>query len=198
MENNKNKKKIGLYFGSFNPIHNGHLILANHIVQNTDLDEVWFVVSRRNPLKSGKGLLADRKRFALVQMAIEDNSSFRACDLEFQLPVPSYTVNTLAYLGEKYPDKQFHIIMGQDNIVTFDKWKNYSVILEYYHILVYPRPGCAESEFLKHPHVRMINAPQVEISSSLIRKNISEGKSVQYLLPDCVREEIEKSNYYRE
>lgn len=198
VDRKKKVKKIGLYFGSFNPIHNGHLILANYIVQNAGLDELWFVVSRRNPLKSGKGLLDDRKRFALVQMAIEDNPLLKACDIEFYLPTPSYTVNTLAYLSDKHPDKEFHIIMGQDNIVTFNKWKNYETILEYYSIIVYPRPNTPHSDFLNHPNVSMVEAPQVEISSSLIRENIKQNKSVQYLLPDNVRQEIEKSNYYRD
>lgn len=197
MQLKQEKKKTGLYFGSFNPIHHGHLILANHIAQNSDLEQVWFVVSKQNPLKERKNLLDDRKRFALVQMAIEDNPLLGACDIEFYLPVPSYTVNTLAYLGEKYPNREFTIIMGQDNIETFGKWKNHQVILQYYKVLVYPRPNCGYSEFLKHENVSMIDAPQMDISSSMIRKNIREGKSVRYLLPDCVREEIEKGGYYK-
>ncbi len=198
MQEQKKKKQIGLYFGSFNPIHNGHLILANHIVQNSDLDEVWFVVSRQNPFKERKTLLADRQRLALVQMAIEDNPRFRASDIELSLPTPSYTVNTLAYLAEKHPDKAFSIIMGQDNILGFRKWKNYEAILQYYRIIVYPRPHCGECDLLFHPSVSLVDAPQIDISSSLIRGNIRQGKSVQYLLPETVRKEIERCGFYEE
>lgn len=197
MQETKRRKKVGLYFGSFNPIHNGHLILANHIVNNSDLEEVWFVVSRQNPFKERKGLLSERQRLALVELAIEGNPRFRSCDIELHLPAPSYTVNTLAYLGEKHQNLDFAIIMGQDNILTLHKWKNHEAILEYYSIIVYPRPHCESCELLSHPNVTMIDAPQMDISSSQIRQNIRQNKSVQYLLPDSVRQEIEKAGYYR-
>lgn len=189
-------KKIGLYFGSFNPIHNGHLILAQQILENSDLDLIWFVVSPQNPFKEKSNLLDNRARYFLVQKAIEDNDGFRACDIEFSLPTPSYTINTLTYLQEKYPEKEFTIIIGEDNLKHFHKWKNYQAILDYYRIIVYPRPECEESELLKRKNVIMIQAPMIEISSSFIRENIRKNKSIRYLLPDSVREEIEKNSYY--
>ncbi|MBO7276631.1 MAG: nicotinate-nucleotide adenylyltransferase [Bacteroidales bacterium] len=189
-------KKIGLYFGSFNPIHNGHLILAEQILENSDLEMIWFVVSPQNPFKERNTLLDNRARYFLVQKAIEDNDKFRASDIEFSLPIPSYTIDTLTYLQEKFPDKEFTIIMGEDNLKNFHKWKNYQAILDYYRVFVYPRPNCEESEFLKLKNVIKINAPMIEISSSLIRSNIKEKKSIKYLLPENVRQEIEKNGYF--
>ncbi|MDR1726218.1 MAG: nicotinate-nucleotide adenylyltransferase [Bacteroidales bacterium] len=211
MDKITNVRKTGLYFGSFNPIHNGHLILAEHIVENSDLNQIWFVVSPQNPLKNQTTLLDNRSRFSLVQTAIEKNDKFFACDIEFHLPVPSYTINTLVYLAEKFPQRQFVLLIGEDNLVTFDKWKNYNVILEYYQLYVYPRKEIKENKestenmnihlslnFLKnHPNVKMITAPQIEISSSFIRQNIIEGKSIRYLVPENVRDEIEKYGYYK-
>ncbi len=189
-------KKIGLYFGSFNPIHNGHLILAEQILENSDLEMIWFVVSPQNPFKERNTLLDNRARFFLVQKAIEDNDKFRASDIEFSLPIPSYTIDTLTYLQEKFADKEFTIIIGEDNLKNFHKWKNYQAILDYYRVFVYPRPNCEESEFLKLKNVIKINAPMIEISSSLIRNNIKEKKSIKYLLPENVRQEIEKNGYF--
>jgi nicotinate-nucleotide adenylyltransferase len=189
-------KKIGLYFGSFNPIHNGHLILAEQILENSDLDLIWFVVSPQNPFKERTNLLDNRARYFLVQKAIENNDGFRACDIEFSLPLPSYTIDTLTYLQEKYPDKEFTIIIGEDNLKNFHKWKNYQAILDYYRIFVYPRPNSEKSELLKKENVIMIQAPMIEISSSFIRENIRKNKSIRYLLPDKIREEIEKNAYY--
>lgn len=189
-------KKIGLYFGSFNPIHNGHLILAEQILCNSDLEMIWFVVSPQNPFKERNTLLDNRARFFLVQKAIEDNDKFRASDIEFSLSIPSYTIDTLTYLQEKFPDKEFTIIMGEDNLKNFHKWKNYQAILDYYRVFVYPRPNCEESEFLKLKNVIKINAPMIEISSSLIRSNIKEKKSIKYLVPEKVKEEIEKNGYF--
>lgn len=189
-------KKIGLYFGSFNPIHNGHLILAQQILENSDLDLIWFVVSPQNPFKERSNLLDNRARYYLVQKAIENNDDFRACDIEFSLPLPSYTIDTLTYLQEKYADKEFTIIIGEDNLKNFHKWKNYQAILDYYRIFVYPRPRCEKSELLNLKNVIKINAPMIDISSSLIRENIRNNKSVRYLIPDSVREEIEKNAYY--
>jgi len=189
-------KKIGLYFGSFNPIHNGHLILAEQILENSDLDLIWFVVSPQNPFKERSNLLDNRARYYLVQKAIENNDGFRACDIEFSLPLPSYTIDTLTYLQEKYPDKEFTIIIGEDNLKNFHKWKNYQAILDYYRIFVYPRPKCEESKLFDLENVIKINAPMIEISSSLIRNNIRNNKSIRYLIPENVREEIEKNGYY--
>ncbi len=189
-------KKIGLYFGSFNPIHNGHLILAEQILENSDLEMIWFVVSPQNPFKERNTLLDNRARYFLVQKAIEDNDKFRASDIEFSLPIPSYTIDTLTYLQEKFPDKEFTIIMGEDNLKNFHKWKNYQAILDYYRVFVYPRPNCEESELLKLKNVIKIDAPMIEISSSLIRNNIKNKKSIKYLVPEKVKEEIEKNGYF--
>lgn len=197
MDKKQYNTKIGLYFGSFNPIHNGHLILAEQILENTDLDQIWFVVTPQNPLKKSSSLLDNRTRLALVRTAIADNYRFKACDIEFSLPVPSYTINTLTYIQEKYPDKSFSLIIGEDNLNTFHKWKNHSEILKNYRILVYPRNKCEKSQLANHQNVLMINAPEIEISSSLIRENIRKNKSIRYLLPESVRTEIEKGNYYK-
>ena len=172
------------------------MILAQQILENSDLDLIWFVVSPQNPFKERSNLLDNRARYFLVQKAIENNDGFRACDIEFSLPTPSYTINTLTYLQEKYPDKEFTIIIGEDNLKYFHKWKNYQAILDYYRIFVYPRPNCEGNELLERKNVIMIHAPMIEISSSFIRENIRNNKSIRYLLPDSVREEIEKNCYY--
>ena len=171
------------------------MILAEQILENSDLDLIWFVVSPQNPFKEKTNLLDNRARYFLVQKAIENNDGFRACDIEFSLPLPSYTIDTLTYLQEKYPDKEFTIIIGEDNLKNFHKWKNYQAILDYYRIFVYPRPNSEKSELLKKENVIMIQAPMIEISSSFIRENIRKNKSIRYLLPDKVREEIEKNAY---
>ena len=198
-------KKTGLYFGSFNPIHYGHLILASHIEANSDLDQVWFVVSPQNPLKNQSSLLDNRSRFAMVQLAIKDNDRFLASDIEFSLPMPSYTINTLVYLSEKFPKREFILILGEDNLDSFDKWKNYNAILDYYKLYVYPRKRDKEvgeesihlTKFKDHRNVTMIEAPQIEISASHIRQNIRQGKTIRYLVPEKVRQEIERCGYYR-
>ncbi|MDX1445590.1 nicotinate (nicotinamide) nucleotide adenylyltransferase [Lishizhenia sp.] len=199
--------KVGLYFGSFNPIHIGHLIIANHMVDTTDMDQVWMVVSPHNPLKKKKSLLEDYHRLALVNEAIEDNLNLRASDIEFKLEQPSYTANTLAYLKEKHPKHQFVLIMGEDNLRTFHKWKNYEQILERYEIYVYPRvvtvqemeKGTIEHNALQdHPHVHFCgDAPLMKISSSYIRKAIKLGRDVRYLLPKPVLKYIDEMNFYR-
>lgn len=200
------KKRIGLYFGTFNPIHVGHLIIANHMVQYADLDHVWFVVSPQNPLKQKSSILADYHRLALVRIAVEDNAKLRASNIEFELDKPSYTVHTLASLSEKHSEHTFTIIMGEDNLNTFHKWKNYEQILEHHSILVYPRVESDEtlavkieerSPFLDHPKVRMIDAPLMKISASFIRKAIADGKDVQYLLTEKVLKYVEEMNFYR-
>lgn len=189
--------KIGLFFGSFNPVHVGHMIIANYMATQTDLDQVWLVVSPQNPLKRKETLARDRERLHMVNLAVGDNPFLRVSDIEFGLPSPSYTVNTLAYLREKYPDHRFILIMGGDNLATIDKWKNYEFLLNEYEIYLYSRPDYDPGEFGKYPNVRQFDAPRMEISSSYIRKCIAEGKSVQYLVPDKVFEYLESGAMYR-
>lgn len=181
--------KVGLFFGSFNPVHNGHLIVANIMVETTGLDEVWFVVSPRNPLKSSSSLLHEFDRLTMVELAIEDNDRFKATDVEFHMARPSYTVDTLAYLSEKHPKNEFSLIIGSDNLVNFHKWKNYRVILDNYGLYVYPRPGHVNleeerCECLNHPNVKVIDAPLLDISATFIRNLIRQNKSIRYLVPD--------------
>lgn len=189
-------KTVGLFFGSFNPIHVGHLIIANTMLQNGGLDEVWFVVSPQNPLKARATLLADHHRMQMVRRAIDDNYRLRACDVEFHLPIPSYTCVTLAELSERYPDHQFSLIMGGDNLANFHRWRNYQYILDNYHILVYPRPGYDGGRFADHPHVKMVDVPMMDISSSYIREQIAQGHSVQYLLSDPVFKYLTEMHFY--
>jgi nicotinate-nucleotide adenylyltransferase len=193
--------KVGLFFGSFNPIHSGHLIIANIMVETTDLDEVWFVVSPLNPFKSSKSLLHEFDRYDMVQAAIEDDHRFRVTDVEFRMPKPSYTIDTLTYLSDKNPRHLFSLIIGGDNLQTFPKWKNHRLILENYGLYVYPRPGfsnCNEipEEIRCHQNVKMVEAPLLEISATYIRKLIGEGKSVRYLTPDRVIKMIREKNFY--
>lgn len=189
--------KIGLYFGSFNPVHTGHLIIANHLLNFTDLDEVWMIISKQSPFKQSGNLIDHFDRLNLVELAIGDNDMIKPCTIEFDLPAPNYTIDTLAYLREKYSNYEFTIIMGSDNLVNFNHWKNYDVILKYYRILVYMRPEYENVPFLDHPSVTKIKAPLLEISSSFIRNLVSEGKSIRYLVPEKVREEIIKSNLFK-
>jgi len=190
--------KVGLYFGSFNPIHHGHLVIANYILQHAHLDQVWFVVSPQNPLKPSATLLNEYHRLHLVRLATEGETRLKASDIEFKLPKPSYTVDTLAYLQEKYPKEEFSIIMGSDSFQNLTKWKNYQWLLANYPIYVYRRP---EHETLpSYPNakrVEIVDAPLLPISSTEIRSKLKKGQSVRYLLPDSVLEEIEKSGYYR-
>jgi nicotinate-nucleotide adenylyltransferase len=189
---------IGLYFGSFNPIHHGHLIIANYILQHTELEQVWFVVSPQNPLKPSGALLNEYHRLFLVNTAIEGENKLRASDIEFKLPKPSYTADTLAYLHEKYPDHEFAIIMGSDSFENLPKWKNYGYILKHYPIYVYLRSGHERlPEYPDANKIFVLAAPLLPISATHIRKNIKEGKSIRYLLPDAVKDEIEKNGYYR-
>jgi len=188
--------KIGLYFGSFNPIHTGHLIIANHILNVTDVKKVWFVVSPQNPFKTSLTLLKEYDRFHLVQLAIEGDDRLKASDIEFSLPRPSYTVHTLAYLKEKYPDYQFKIIMGSDSFQNINKWKNADVILKNYHLLIYNRPGFNISE-THNAKVELLNAPLLEISATHVRKLVEEGKSVKYLVPSKVEDEILANRYFK-
>lgn len=191
--------KVGLFFGSFNPIHVGHLILANHIVDYCDLDQVWFVVSPHNPLKEKKSLLADYHRYAMVEMAVEGNDKLRASNVEFNLPQPNYTIITLATLKEKYPNYAFTLIVGEDNISTFKKWYNYEQILANYSIIVYPRTvKGGDFPTQDYPNITVLNeVPLMNISSTYIRKAIKEQKSVKYILTDVVLKYIEEMNFYK-
>lgn len=187
--------KIGLYFGSFNPVHIGHLIIANYVANNSDLKQIWFVVSPHNPLKKSNSLLNEYHRLHLVNICTEDNPPFRVSDVEFKLPKPSYTIDTLTYLSEKYPTYSFTVIMGSDSLLNLEKWKNYQQILDKYNILVYTRPSFEVKNATAK--VRVLDAPLLQISSTEIRNLIKAGKSIRYLVPDVVKEEIEKNNYYK-
>jgi nicotinate-nucleotide adenylyltransferase len=190
--------KVGLYFGSFNPIHHGHLVIANFILEHAHLDQVWFVVSPQNPLKRSATLLNEYHRLHLVRLAVENESRLKASDIEFKLPKPSYTVDTLAYLQEKYPKEEFSVIMGSDSFQNLSKWKNYRWLLQNYPIYVYRRPEHENpSNYPDARHVEIVDAPLLPISSTDIRNKIKKRQSIRYLLPDSVMEEIEKSGYYR-
>lgn len=188
---------VGLFFGSFNPIHHGHLIIAAHILQTEGLDQVWFVVSPQNPLKPSAGLLNEYHRFHLVQLAIEGETQMRATDIEFRLPRPSYTIDTLTYLVEKYPGHRFSVIMGSDSFQNIRQWKNYEKLLRDYPLIVYQRPGKEIAETPAAPQVTITKAPFLEISATQIRDKVRQGKSIRYLVPENVREEIEKNGYYK-
>ena len=175
--------KTGLFFGSFNPIHIGHLIISNIIYEYSDLSEIWFIVSPLNPHKrNSKSLIHEFDRLDMVERAIEDNPNFKAKDIEFHLPKPNFTINTLTYLEEKYPKNEFRIIIGEDNLESFKKWKNHHIILENYGLIVYPRPNTKFYTGMDHPNIQMIKAPEIDISASFIRKCIKEGKSIKYLV----------------
>jgi len=190
--------QVGLYFGSFNPIHHGHLIIANYLLESTDLDQIWFVVSPQNPLKPSASLLNEYHRLFLVQAAIEGENRLKASDIEFKLPKPSYTVDTLAYLFEKYPSYQFSIIMGSDSFQNLPKWKNYSWLLQHFPVYVYKRPTHEVlPSFPEAKKIIVLEAPLLPISATHIRKNVKEGRSIRYLVPEAVREEIERNGYYR-
>ncbi len=188
--------QTGLFFGSFNPIHVGHMVLANYFLAEAGLKEIWFVVSPQNPLKEKSGLLNERHRLEMVRLAIGDFAKMKASNIEFGLPEPSYTVNTLAHLQEKYPKKEFALIMGSDNLQTFQKWKNYEVILEKHFIYVYPRPGFDGGQFRNHPKVKFTEAPLVEISSTYIRKAVKEKKDVRFYMPQAAWEYMKEMHFY--
>jgi len=175
--------KIGLYFGSFNPIHIGHLIIAQAVLEDAGLNEVWFIVSPLNPFKKNKNLLHEFDRYDMVKLAIEDNDRFKVSDVEFNMPKPSYTIDTLIYLKEKHPGHLFKLIIGGDNLSAFSKWKNSSKILEGFGLIVYPRPGWNQKKIPDHKNVNFIDAPMLDISATFIRKCISENKSIRYLVP---------------
>lgn len=188
--------EVGLFFGSFNPIHVGHLIIAQAILNKTDLKEVWFVVSPHNPHKSSKSLIHEFDRIDMVERAIEENNRFRASDVEFHLPKPNYTAVTLAHLREKHSGYHFKPIIGEDNLQNFVRWKNYEVILNDFGLLVYPRPGAKESPLKDHPNIQYVEAPLLDISATYIRNLIKDGKSIRYLVPDRTIELIEFRKLY--
>jgi len=189
--------KVGLFFGSFNPVHVGHMIIANYMIENTDLDELWIVVSPQNPFKDKKSLARDSDRLHLVNLAIGKNYKLRASKVEFDLPKPSYTIDTLTYLKEKNPLKDFVLIMGGDNLGSFHKWKNYEVILKNHQIYVYQRPAYDLGELKDHSNINIVEAPQMNISASYIRKEIKNQRSVRYLVPDAVFEYLENTTLYQ-
>lgn len=189
--------RTGLFFGSFNPIHIGHLAIANYMVAYAPIDELWFVVSPQNPFKKRRSLLSEYDRLHMVNLAIGDDLRFKASDIEFSMPKPSYTVDTLAYLSEKFPKRKFSLIMGEDNLASFMKWKNPDQLLERYSLLVYPRPNCQAPEDLwQHSNVMRIEAPLMEISSSFIRNSIQEGKDMRFFLPSGVYQYIDEMHFY--
>lgn len=189
--------KVGLFFGSFNPIHVGHLIIANHMATHTDLDKVWMVVSPQNPLKPKKTLARDFDRLHLVRLGIGDNPRIEACNVEFSLPKPSYTIDTLAFLTEKYPDKTFALIMGGDNIASLHLWKNYEQLLANFDIYVYQRPGTELGPLVTHPRVKVLEAPLLDISATYIRDCLKKGQSVRYLVPETVFEYLKDNTLYK-
>ncbi len=188
-------QKVGLFFGSFNPIHVGHLIIANYMVEFTDIQQVWFVVSPHNPLKKKKNLLEDYHRYALVNEAIYDDNRFKACDIEMKMPQPSYTIDTLTYLREKYPSIEFAIIMGADGLPTFNKWKNYKEIIDSTVRYVYPRHD-TEIKQDEHENCIFVNAPNIEISSTFIRESIKKGYDVRYFLHPRVYKYMKEMHFY--
>lgn len=188
--------KIGLYFGSFNPVHIAHLIIANHILNETDIEKVWFIVSPQNPFKSENGLLNEYHRLHLLRLATEDDTRIKVSDIEFGLPRPSYTANTLAYLAEKHPEHEFCIIMGSDSFQNLHKWKNYEVIVKSYPVYVYQRPGFG-TENKTGAKLHVLDAPLLQLSATQIREYIRKGKSIRYMVPDKVLEEIARGSYYK-
>ena len=194
METNQ---RIGLFFGSFNPIHIGHMIIANIMAENADLNKVWFVVSPQNPFKPSKGLLHEFDRYDMVKAAIADHYKLEVSDVEFNLPKPSYTIHTLAYLTEKFPGRDFKVIIGEDNLENFAKWKNYEQILNQFGLYVYPRPHVTNSELKRHSKVKMIEAPLLDISATYIRNCLKNNKSIRYLVPEPVEQMIRLKHFYK-
>ncbi|NQV02878.1 MAG: nicotinate-nucleotide adenylyltransferase [Bacteroidia bacterium] len=210
-----NITKTGLYFGSFNPIHLGHLMIASYMVEFTDINDIWFIISPHNPLKKKSTLLPDVNRLYMVNVAVEDEPRFKASNIEFHLPQPSYTIDTLTYMQEKYPNHEFILLAGSDILPTFHKWKNYEQLLSQYKFYIYPRPHghceesrrrrddeatrshCERSEATSHPSLTFVDAPMIEISASFIRNGIREGKNMQYFLPPKVWKYVEEMGFYR-
>ena len=192
-------KKVGLFFGTFNPIHVGHLIIGNHFVEHSDLDEVWFVVTPHNPHKEKSNLLDDNHRLTMVRIAVEDYPKLKACNIEFDLPQPNYTVNTLVHLEERYPEHCFSLIMGEDNLKSFHKWKNHEVILDRHSIYVYPRisQGVIMDKWKNNKSITLVDAPIIELTSTFIRNSIKQGKNVKPLLPNEVWIYLDEMNFYK-
>ena len=194
--------KTGLFFGSFNPIHIGHMAIANYMLEYTSLDEIWLVVSPHNPLKEKTTLLDDRNRLYMVRLAVEDDPRFRACDIEFSLPKPSYTIDTMSFLSEKYPGREFSLIMGEDNLCTLHKWKNPEELVKRYRIYAYPRMNVVKKEnqtlknILSLADITTVNAPVMEISGTFIRDAIKEGKDIGWFMPATVWKYIQEMHYY--
>jgi len=189
--------KVGLFFGSFNPIHIGHMAIAQYMLEHTALEKIWFVVSPQNPFKTKETLLDQQHRLTIVRIAVEDDPRMQASNIEFNLPIPSYTVDTLTYLREAHPNEEFALIMGQDNLVHFHKWKNHESILENHNIYVYPRPGCKPCDMERHEKVQLTKAPLMDISAEFIRKSIREKKEVSYFLPQKINDYIDEMNFYK-
>lgn len=189
-------QKIGLFFGSFNPVHTGHLVIAQTMVGHTELDKVWFVVSPQNPFKPAKSLLHEFDRFDMVSAAIAENPKLGVTDVEFHLPRPSYTIDTLHHLRSKHPDKEFSLILGEDNLEGFPRWKESDRILTNHRLFVYPRPNAADSPLRHHDHVVMVPAPMMDISATWIRQAVRDRKSIRYLVPDAVAEIIDRKGFY--
>lgn len=188
--------KVGLFFGTFNPVHVGHLIIANYMANYTELDEVWFVVSPQNPFKKKESLGNMYDRLEMVNLAIEETENLKASSIEFSLPQPSYTIDTLTHLAEKYPAHEFVLIMGEDILETFSKWKNHDIILRDYHIYVYPRPGYNGGTMKEHPSITLTQTPMMELSSTFLRQAVKEGSNIKFYTPDKVIEFIEKKGLY--
>jgi nicotinate-nucleotide adenylyltransferase len=188
--------KIGLFFGSFNPVHNGHLIIANHILNESDLAKIWFIVSPQNPFKQAESLLNNYDRLHLLNKATENDQRLKASDIEFTLPKPSYTVTTLAYLKDKYPNDEFSIIMGSDSFQNLNKWKNYQTIIEYYQLIIYKRPGFEVLNNLE-ANILTMDAPLLEISATYIRELLKRNKSIKYLVPENIEEEIKNNRFFQ-
>lgn len=188
--------KIGLFFGSFNPIHIGHLIIANTMVNSTDLKQIWFVVSPQNPFKQSKNLAHEFDRLDMVEAAVHDNYDLKVNNIEFSMPKPSYTVDTLAFLTDKYPQHQFILIIGEDNLASFPKWKNHEVILQHYGLLVYPRPNAKKSDLVAHENVQFVKAPLLDVSATFIRESVKNKRSVKYIVPEAVEEIIKARKLY--
>lgn len=189
--------KVGLYFGSYNPVHIGHLAIANYMVEFTDIEQLWFIVSPQNPFKRKEKLLDDFDRYDMVELATGHDDRFRVSDIEFRMPKPSYTIDTLTYLKEQFPGNDFSLIIGSDNLPTFNQWKNYKLIQENYKRYVYPRKGSVNIDPRRDINIEMVDAPFIEISSSFIRSAIREGRDIRYFLPEKVYDYIQKMNFYR-
>jgi nicotinate-nucleotide adenylyltransferase len=191
--------KVGLFFGTFNPIHVGHLIIANHLAENSDLDQIWMVVTPMSPFKVKQSMLDNYQRLEMVYLATKDYTAIKPSDIEFNLPQPNYTVNTIAYLKEKFPEHEFALIMGEDNLKSFHKWKNYDAILEEHEIYCYPRisNGQVETRFDNHANIHHVTAPIIELSSTLIRSQIKSGNNVRPMLPENVWKYLDEMNFYK-